>query len=141
VPSVVGSSLPRAIATLKQAGLSAVVTHVDSNAPEGQVVGQNPRGGANLRKGGQVRLNAAVQPPVVVPDVTGMQGLQAVHTLKADHLVATVRYVPSTLPARQVVSEWPPAGRKVKRGSGELINVSQGNKPKAGASGPTGATG
>lgn len=141
VPSVVGSSLPRAISSLKQAGLTALVTHVVSDRPEGQVVGQNPAAGKTVGKGGQVRLNVSIQPPVSVPDLVGIQGLQAVHTLQADHLTATVHYVPSTLPARQVVSQFPPAGRKVKRGTSVLINVSQGNRPKSGPTGPTGATG
>jgi PASTA domain len=140
VPKLVGSSLPRAVSTLKNEGLTAIVAHVDSNAPEGQVVGQNPQAGAKLAKGGQVRVNVSVQPLVTVPNVTGIQGLQAVHTLQADHLVATVHYVPSTEPARRVLSQWPPAGRKVKRGTTELINVSQGNRQK-GSSGPTGSSG
>jgi serine/threonine-protein kinase len=137
----VGSSLPRAIGSLKQAGLTALVTHVVSDKPEGQVVGQNPAAGKTVGKGGQVRLSVSVQPPVSVPDLTGMQGLQAVHTLRADHLDATLRYVPSTLPARQVVSQFPPAGRKVKRGTSVLLNLSQGNRPKSGTSGPTGPSG
>jgi serine/threonine-protein kinase len=139
VPSVVGSSLPRAIASLKSVGLTAVVSHVDSNAPEGQVVGQRPLAGTSLAKGGQVHLNVSVQPPVSVPNVTGIQGLQAVHTLQADHLVASLRYVPSTEPARRVIAQYPAPGTKVKRGTSVQINLSQGNKP--GPSGPTGAGG
>ena len=143
VPSVVGSSLPRAISSLKQAGLTALVTHVASDSPVGQVVGQNPAAGKTVGKGGQVRLNVSIQPPVSVPDLVGLQGLQAVHTLQADHLTSTLRYVPSTLPARQVVSQFPPSGRKVKRGTSVLLNLSQGNRPKSGTgpTGPTGSTG
>lgn len=140
VPSLVGTTLPHAIASLKQAGLTAVVAHVVSNAPEGQVVGQNPRSATSVPKGGRVRLNVSVQPLISVPNVIGMQGLQAVHTLQADHLTSTLRYVPSTLPARQVISQFPPAGRSVKRGTSILLNLSQGNRPK-GSSGPTGPTG
>lgn len=141
VSSLVGSSLPRAVAVLKQAGLTAIVAHVDSNAPEGQVVGQRPRAGTSVPKGGQVHLNVSVQPLVTVPDVTGIQGLVAVHTLQADHLAASLRYVPSTQPARRVISQWPPAGRKVKRDTSVLLNLSQGNRPQSGPSGPTGSSG
>lgn len=141
VPTVVGTTLPHAVATLKSAGLTAVVAHVDSNAPEGQVVGQRPLAGTSLPKGGQVHLNVSVQPLVSVPDVTGIQGLQAVHTLQADHLVASLRYVPSTEPARRVISQYPSAGTKVKRGTSILLNLSQGNRPGSGASGPTGPGG
>jgi serine/threonine-protein kinase len=63
--------------------------------------------------------------------VTGVQGLTAAHTLQADHLVASVRYVPSTEPARRVVSQWPSAGKKVRRGTSVRINLSQGNKARA----------
>jgi serine/threonine-protein kinase len=139
VPSRVGTTLPHAIATLKAAGLTALVSHVDSNAPEGQVVGQRPLAGTSLGKGGQVHLNVAVHPLVSVPDVTGIQGLQAVHTLEADHLVASLAYVPSTQPARRVIAQFPLPGTKVKRGTSVRINLSQGNR--AGASGPTGPTG
>ena len=141
VPSLVGSSLPRAVGLLKQAGLTADVAHVDSNAPEGQVVGQNPMSGASVPKGGRVHLNVSTQPPVSVPDVTGIQGLQAVHTLEADHLVASLVYVPSTEPARRVIAQYPAAGTKVKRGTSIQINLSQGNHANKGASGPIGPTG
>ena len=48
------------------------------------------------------------------------------HTLQNDHLVASLRYVPSTQPARQVVSQWPAAGQKVHRGTSVRVNLSQG---------------
>jgi serine/threonine-protein kinase len=131
---VAGSSLPRAIAALEQAGLTAVVTHVDSTAPEGHVVSQSPAAGTKLAKGGRVRLRIAVHPLVAVPDLTGMSGLHAVHTLAADHLTSTVRYVPSTEPARTVVSQWPHAGKKVRQGTGVLLNVSNGARPSSGSS-------
>jgi serine/threonine-protein kinase len=131
---VTGSSLPRAIAALEQAGLTAAVTHVDSTAPQGRVVSQSPAAGAKLAKGGRVRLRVAVHPLVAVPDLTGMSGLQAVHTLRADHLTSTVKYVPSTQPARTVVSQWPRAGKKVRQGTGVLLNVSNGARPSSGSS-------
>jgi len=131
VPSLVGSTLPHAVSALKQAGLTALVTHIASNAPEGQVVAQRPTAGAKLPPGGKVQLSVAVQPLVVVPNVTGVRGLTAVHELEADHLTASIKYVPSTQPARRVISQFPPAGRKVRRGTSVLINESQGNKAKA----------
>jgi PASTA domain len=126
VPLLVGVSLPRAVATLKRARLTASVVHVTTNAPEGRVVAQHPAPGANVPQGGRVRLSVSVQQLVSVPDVTGLQGLAAVHTLQDDHLVASLRYVPSTEPARRVVSQWPQAGANVRRGTGVRLNLSQG---------------
>jgi serine/threonine-protein kinase len=134
VPAVAGSSLPRAVAALEQAGLTAAVTHVDSAAPEGRVLSQSPAARARLPKGGRVHLRVAVHPLVAVPDLTEMSGLQAVHALRADHLTSTVKYVPSTQPARTVVSQWPRAGKQVRRGTGVLLNVSSGARPASGSS-------
>jgi len=126
VPSVVGASLPRAIAALKQAKLTAAVVHVGSSAPEGRVLAQRPAAGSRLPQGERVRLSVSVQQLVSVPDVTEMQGLAAVHTLRKDHLIASLRYVPSTEPARRVVSQWPPSGEKVRRRTSVRLNLSQG---------------
>jgi serine/threonine-protein kinase len=63
-----------------------------------------------------------------------MKGLAANHTLQADHLVAFLRYVPSSQPARTVVAQHPSAGTKVRRGSHVEINISKG-----GHAVPTGA--
>lgn len=135
VPKVVGYQLAAAIAMLRRAGLGGTVRRVSSPQPNGRVVGQNPQAGAKEAKNGRVELEVAVQPPVVVPDVVGMSGLEAHHTLTADHLLASIRYVPSGQPARTVVAQHPLAGTKVKRGSGVLINVSSGGGP----TGPTGS--
>jgi beta-lactam-binding protein with PASTA domain len=89
-------------------------------------LGQRPAAGAKVPLGRRVQLSVAVTPLVTVPSVTGLQGLVAVHTLEADHLVASLRYVPSTQPARRVVSQWPPAGRSIRRGTSVRLNLSQG---------------
>jgi serine/threonine-protein kinase len=128
VPAVVGHRLPDAVSLLRQAGLAAVVAHVRSEQPTGRVVAQSPAAGAKQAKGGRVRLEVSVQPPVVVPDVVGMKGLAANHTLQADHLVAFLRYVPSSQPARTVVAQHPIAGTKVRRGSHVEINISKGGR-------------
>src|SRR2546427_546268 len=100
VPRVVGDSLPRAIAALRHAGLTATVRHVASLKPEGSVIVQNPEAGTKSSKGGSVRLDVSLQPLVAVPDVTGMRGVTAVDTLTRSRLVASIRYVPSSRPAR-----------------------------------------
>jgi hypothetical protein len=129
VPSLTGTPLPRAVSTLRRAGLVAVVSHVPSNGPAGRVLSQRPAAGMKLARGSRVTLGVSVQRTIAVPDVTGVQGLAAVHTLKRNHLVASVRYVPSTQPARRVVSQWPQAGNSVKQGTSVRLNVSQGIRP------------
>jgi serine/threonine-protein kinase len=123
---VTGSSLPQAVSTLKRSGLVAVVTRVPSDRPGGRILSQRPAAGAKLARGSRVRLGVSVQRTIAVPDVTGVQGLAAVHTLERDHLVASLRYVPSTQPARRIVSQWPRAGTSVKPGTSVRLNVSQG---------------
>jgi len=135
VPQVAGSSLPRAVAALKEAGLAAVVTHVTANVPEGRVVGQSPAAGARFAKGGKVRLRVAVHQLVAIPDLTGMSGLRAMHTLRAEQLKGSIKYVPSTEPARTVVSQWPRSGKKVRQGTSVLLNVSNGARPSTGSTG------
>ena len=102
--------------------------HVDSLKPEGSVVGQSPEPGTKAAKRGGVRLDVSLQPLVAVPDVTGMRGDTAVETLRRSRLVASIRYVPSSRPARTVVAQYPLAGKKVKRGWEVRINISSGSK-------------
>lgn len=115
---------------LRSAGLTGIVARVPSRRPPAQVVSQRPRAGAKLPRGGRVHVDVAIQQLIFVPDVTGIQGLVAVHTLQRDRLVASIRYVPSTEPARRVVSQWPSAGSKAKPGTVVRLNLSQGLRSK-----------
>lgn len=83
------------------------------------------------------KTTAPAQPPpaapaqqlMSVPNLVGRQGLAAVHALQSDHLVASLRYVPSTQPARRVVSQFPAGGQRVRRGTTVRLNLSQGLRP------------
>src|SRR5439155_13024067 len=108
-----------------------------SNQPTGRVFGQNPGVGATERKGGKVRVEVSLQAPVVVPDVIGIRLLYARRRLTADDLLVSVRYVPSTQPARRVVAQFPPAGKKVRRGAHVLVNVSNGASKASGSAAAT----
>jgi PASTA domain len=138
VPRVVGYQIAKAISILRQAGLTPVMRQLASPAPNGQVIGQNPMAGTQQTKSGRVVLNVSLQPAVSVPNVVGMQGVTAVHALIADHLVASLAYVPSNQPARTIVAQYPLAGTKAKRGTHIQINISTGG-PRP--SGPTAASG
>jgi eukaryotic-like serine/threonine-protein kinase len=137
VPRVVGYQIAKATSILRRAGLTPVMRQLASPAPNGQVIGQNPMAGTKEAKSGRVVLNVSLQPAVSVPNVIGMQGITAVHTLMADHLVASLAYVPSAQPARTVVAQYPLAGTKAKRATRIQINISTGG-PRP--SGPTGAS-
>jgi PASTA domain len=126
VPSVIGASLARALAALSEAKLTADVVHVDSSKPSGRVLAQHPAVGSKVAQDAHVRLSVSVEQLVTVPNVVGRQGLDAVHELQSDHLVASLRYVPSTQLARRVVSQYPAGGQKVRRGTSVRLNLSQG---------------
>jgi PASTA domain-containing protein len=141
VPTVVGHTLPDAVTLLRRAGLTALITHLSSTQPLGRVVGQRPSAGTRSTRGSRVRLEVSVQRPVVVPSVIGMTGLAARKRLEAEHFVVSLRYVPSTQPARRVVAQSPRPGTKRQRGAGVLINLSNGTRPSAGSgSGSASAT-
>jgi len=73
---------------------------------------------------------AAVQ-QVVVPDIVGQQQEDAVGTLEAQGLGASVTEVPSTQEVGLVVAQAPHGGEKVDKGSSVLVNVSKGpNRPE-----------
>jgi beta-lactam-binding protein with PASTA domain len=80
----------------------------------------------------RVRLSVTVEQLVSVPDLVGRQGLDAVHALQGNHLVASLRYVPSTQVARRVVSQWPAAEQSVRSGTTVRLNLSQGLRPRSG---------
>jgi beta-lactam-binding protein with PASTA domain len=144
VPHLVGYQVAKAVAMLRQAGLTPIIREVASVAPNGRVVGQAPQAGSKQPEQSRVLLNVSLQPPVVVPNVVGLSGLAAHHTLTADHLVAFLRYVPSAKPPRTVIAQHPLPGEKVKRGTSIEINISTGpgpTGPTGTSTGPSGTTG
>jgi eukaryotic-like serine/threonine-protein kinase len=67
---------------------------------------------------------------VVVPDIVGQKQDDAVGTLEAQGLSASVTEVPSTQEKGLVVAQAPRGGEKVDKGSSVAVNVSKGpNKP------------
>jgi eukaryotic-like serine/threonine-protein kinase len=68
---------------------------------------------------------------VVVPDVVGQQRDDAVGTLEAQGLSASLTEVPSTQEQGLVVAQSPRGGEKVDKGSSVAVNVSKGpTKPE-----------
>ena len=72
VPGVVGLNIQDATAKLSAAGFKWNPSYVDSNAPQGQVISQNPAPNSTEAKGTTVALKVSNGPPqVAVPDVVG----------------------------------------------------------------------
>ena len=65
-----------------------------------------------------------------VPNVVGENQTTAQKRLQRNGLKSSVSYVASSRPAGTVVSEQPPAGTTIKRGSRVALRISNGPNPK-----------
>ncbi|PRX47785.1 serine/threonine-protein kinase [Prauserella shujinwangii] len=83
VQNFTGKSFEEAKAALEDAGLTVVRNDVDSDAPEGQVVGQEPNGG-QVEVGTEVRLDVSngSQQQIQLPDLRNMTEDQALAELR-----------------------------------------------------------
>jgi len=70
LPDVTGTHLDEGIASVQGAGFVPQVTYSVQSDNAGSIIGQNPGGGSQERRGGQVTLVVAVTG--TVPDVSGM---------------------------------------------------------------------
>ncbi|HSC48777.1 MAG TPA: PASTA domain-containing protein [Gaiellaceae bacterium] len=145
VPDVLGQQRDTAVAAIRGAGLKPKAFVVSSTQKQGVVVAQDPQAGKRIAGGSTVRLNvsngssgsAAPPPPpsstapasVDVPDVTGQGQAAAQKQLSSAGLKAGVVYVKSDQPQGTVVSQSPPGGKTVKRGTRVQLNVALGSKP------------
>src|SRR5581483_2239260 len=78
VPNVVGDPVANAESALRGAGFSVTQSAIDSDAPKGQVVAQDPVAGTNATAGSKVTLSVSKGTPVSqVPDVTGQSAADA----------------------------------------------------------------
>ncbi len=98
VPHVVGLQLSEATATVEDAGFQTIVEPVAHFAPEGQVVQQDPAGGATAPSGSAVRLHVSdgSAPPPAMPLLVGLSEREARERLAATavELALEVTYVP-----------------------------------------------
>jgi eukaryotic-like serine/threonine-protein kinase len=128
VPNVVGLSLAQAINALRTAGLNPNPTIVPSDAPQNQVIHQNPAPGTSATKGSTVDLQVSNGPPQVsVPTVVGETAQQAVTALQAAGFIVSQQPV-SVSSADQdgiVQSQNPDGGTSATKGSTVTIEVGQ----------------
>ena len=124
VPNVIGLDDQAALAALQDAGLSGVLVQRDSTEPEDEVISQSPAAGGLVPRGSQVTIFASTG-VITVPDVVGQVRKTAVTALKKAGFTVAVTEEPTADPAEinRVISEFPPAGSRGRRGDAVTISV------------------
>jgi hypothetical protein len=131
VPDVVGMAQATAEAAIVAADLTVgtVTTDYSPTVPAGDVISQDPTGGASVAPGTSVDLVVSLGILMVdVPDVVGMAQAAAESAIvAADLVVGTVSTSSSeTVPAGDVISQDPTGGSSVPAGSSVDLVVSTG---------------
>jgi len=127
VPSVVGLQLPQAIAALRKAGFNPNPSYENSDAPQNQVIHQNPGPGTSEPKGSTVDLTVSNGPPATnVPDVVGETSQQAVQALEAAGFQVNQQYISTDASQDNIVQQQnPPGGSSAPHGSTVTIVIGQ----------------
>jgi serine/threonine-protein kinase len=130
VPNVVGLDDQAALAALQSAGLSGVLVQRDSTEPEGKVISQSPGSGKLVARGSQVTIFASTG-AITVPDVVGEARKTAVTALKKAGFTPAVTEEPTDDPTQvgRVISLFPPAGSRGRRGDTVTISVGVASTP------------
>ena len=132
VPRVVGLTYERAIDLLNDRGLKWERKEVFSKKPPGEVVGQDPKAGEEIREGATVTLRVSKgQEMASVPDVIGETEDEAKAVLAANGFEVSVAHVPSEQDEGIVVAQNPGPGEEAPKGSTVQINVSEGPQTKS----------
>jgi eukaryotic-like serine/threonine-protein kinase len=126
VPSVVGQPYESAASQLQAAGFAVARRDVDSDQPKGNVVAQDPAGGAQAARGATVTLSVSKGPKTsAIPDVTSQDEDTARATLEDSGFRVVVQDEDTTDPNSEglVLSQDPPGGTKAKPGTTVTITV------------------
>ncbi len=132
-PTVTGT-VDEARRTLDHAGLGMRVTEqYDEQVPAGTVVGTDPAAGEQVRKGATVTVLVSRGTEFTpATAVTGLSVEDATTALAADDLALAPdpeQAFSETVAEGLVISQVPPAGDTVKRGSEVVVVVSRGREP------------
>jgi beta-lactam-binding protein with PASTA domain len=137
VPNVVGQAQATAESSIVAAGLvvGTVTTNNSPTVPAGDVISQNPAGGAQVSSGSSVDIVVSLgAASVSVPNVVGQAQATAESSIVAAGLVVgtvSTNYSP-TVPNGDVISQNPAGGTQVASGSSVDIEVSLGAAPTVG---------
>ena len=126
LPGVVSLPLATARRALAEAGLEGQVKQIDdeaSDAPIGQVTGQEPAPGSLVKRDSAVTLRASAG--LEVPDVVGRPLAEAQAALQRFSVGSTE--TDSPLPAGQVLAQTPPAHARAAAGSAVRLSHSNGS--------------
>ena len=131
VPDVTGLPQATAETSIVNAGLAVgnVTLMASDTVPAGNVISQNPGGGASVSSGSLVDLEISSGPSnVIVPDVTGLpQSTAETAVINAGLVVGDVTLTASdTVPAGNVIGQNPGGGAAVSPGSPVNLDVSSG---------------
>ncbi len=131
VPNVVGQTEAVAGNTITAAQLTvgAVTQETSDTIPAGQVINQSPLGGTQVVKGTAVNLLISSGPSLVaVPDVIGQIQAAAQAAIAGANLTVGLisQQNSNTVPAGNVITQNPPGGAQVVKGSAVDLVVSSG---------------
>ena len=131
VPDVVGEDFETAERALTNDGFTVLdpVEKTDPDAPEGEVIAQDPAGGSDADKGAEVTLTVSSGPDqVTIPQLTGFSYQEAKQLLESDKYGLEVKKneQQSSAPENEVINSNPPGGSKVDKGATVTLLVSQG---------------
>ena len=126
VPDVIGLSRDSAEEQPARRGPQRPVSEQESDEPEGEVISQDPAGGAEVDRGTAVTITVSTGlEQVDVPNVLGLNARDAAAQLAADGLVSVQREQQVTDPAQdgKVIDQRPAAGTEVEEGRQVVIIV------------------
>ncbi len=129
VPAVSGETQALATSRLQHAGLTVAASQASSaSVPSGDVIGQSPHAGSDVKKGSRVSIVVSSGPAsVAMPQVVGESEAKALAKLRAAGLQPSTQSQPSAKVAQGVViSTNPTAGIELQVNSGVSVTVSSG---------------
>lgn len=128
VPDVAGKSLDFARRKLDKAGFEVEVERSESaTVPAGRVIETEPSGGSSLPPGGTVTvIVSSGTETVTVPDVVGLNRIDAAAAIEDAGLIANVESENADEPEGQVIRQLPGAGTALAEGEEVTIVYSTG---------------
>ncbi|MGH3838375.1 MAG: PASTA domain-containing protein, partial [Pseudonocardiaceae bacterium] len=132
VPDVVGTNVDQAQRNITGARLTPQIQEVDSSAAKGQVLKQNPAGGAEVKVGTTVALTVSRGNQLQMPDLRGQTPTQALNTLRKLGFTGTLQQVNASTNdpnlVGRVLDQDVPAGTGFARDQTITITVGQGRE-------------
>ncbi|MFY9805890.1 MAG: Stk1 family PASTA domain-containing Ser/Thr kinase [Pseudonocardiaceae bacterium] len=131
VPDVVGTNIDQAQRNIVVAHLTPAVQEVDSTAPKGQILKQNPGGGNSVKVGSTVTLTVSRGNQISMPELHGLTPAQAQGALQKVGWAGTLKEVFTPVEdAAQVgliVAQDVPPGTGFARNQTITVTVGQSN--------------